>query len=96
MVFQQKVYHVAVLILIYKNIQFHDHLIEGVILIIYGVAFIDISELPIDFINLFKNHSIKFKLDLNKNGYKSNKPQIRQLRDSNGKILNSKFFLIIA
>ena len=76
---------------IYKNIQLHDHLIEGGNTNLWG-GFIDIAEIPIDFINLFKNHSIKFKkLNLNKNGYKSNNPQIRQLRDSYGKILNSKF-----
>ena len=77
---------------IYKNVQLHDHLTEGGNTNLWG-GFIDISEVPIELINLFKNHSIKFKqLNLSKNGYKSNNPNIRQLRDSHDKILNSKFF----
>ena len=43
---------------IYKNIQLHDHLTEGGNTNLWG-GFIDISEVPIEFINLFKN-SLKF------------------------------------
>ena len=75
-----------------KKIILHDRLIHGGNTNIWG-GFIDISDINIEYIKLLKEFSINFnKLDLSSNGYKSNNSQIRQLRDNNGRILNSQFF----
>ncbi|MBD1147248.1 hypothetical protein IDH28_00270 [Pelagibacterales bacterium SAG-MED31] len=71
----------------------HDRLISGGNTNIWG-GFIDIKEVSENYIKILKEHSITFhNLDLDINGYKTNNSSIRQLRDKDNNILNSKKFL---
>jgi len=76
-----------------NNTRLHDRLSLGGNSNIWG-GFININLLPINFINNIKNLGIFLhKLDQKKNGYLSNENGLRQLRDSDDKILDvSKFF----
>lgn len=70
----------------------HDRLNMGGNSNIWG-GFINVSDLSKHFIKICDQYSINFnKLELKKNGYKSNNDSIRQLRDSNNNILNSTSF----
>ena len=71
----------------------HDRLSLGGNSNIWG-GFININSLDRDAVNQFKNIGINFnKLGLNQNGYLSNNNDLRQLRDSSNKILDTSRFI---
>ncbi len=76
-----------------KNTKLHDRLSLGGNSNIWG-GFININSLNKDAMKQFKNIGINFhKLIQNQNGYLSNNNDIRQLRDSKNKILDTSNFL---
>ena len=75
------------------NIKFHDRNSFGGNTNIWG-GFINIENLTNKFIELFDQNGINLtKLDMKANGYKSNNINIRQLRQKNNQILESKNFI---
>ena len=75
-----------------SGIKIHDRLSPGGNSNIWG-GFIDISSVSKNFIRILNNNDISLdKLDFKKNGYISNRENIRQLRNKN-KILDSKNIL---
>jgi hypothetical protein len=76
-----------------KNTQLHDRLSFGGNTNIWG-GFININSLPQNMIIEFEKLGINFsKLNQEKNGYLSNNKDMRQLVDTNGRILNTSKFL---
>ena len=76
-----------------KNTKLHDRLSLGGNSNVWG-GFININSLNKDSVDQFKNIGISFhKLVQKQNGYLSNNNDIRQLRDSNNKILDTSNFL---
>jgi len=76
-----------------SNIKIHDRLTSGGNSNIWG-GFIDISNLSDKFIKECNQDSIKFeKLNFDINGYDSNNKSIRQIRDKDNNILDSRSFI---
>ncbi len=76
-----------------KNTKLHDRLCVGGNSNIWG-GFINISKINSEVLEQFKNLGIQLrKLDQDSNGYSSNNRDIRQLRDSNDKILDTANYL---
>ncbi len=76
--------------MISPKISFHDRISFGGNTNIWG-GFINIEKIPLTVIKMFSDNDISLtKLELKKNGYKTNNENIRQLRNSDGQIINSK------
>jgi hypothetical protein len=75
------------------NTNIHDRLSIGGNSNIWG-GFIDITNIPDNIIKLFNSYNINFvSLDSSNNGYNSNQKYIRQIRDKNNQILNTRNIL---
>ena len=76
-----------------SKINLHDRISFGGNSNIWG-GFINIEKIPESVIKIFIDNGILFtKLDLKKNGYKTNNENIRQLRNKNGQIINTTNFI---
>ena len=76
-----------------KNTNLHDRVSLGGNTNVWG-GFININSILENAIKKFNNIGINFdKLDQNINGYLANNRDIRQLRDSNNRILDTSNFL---
>ena len=76
-----------------SKIYLHDRISFGGNSNIWG-GFINIEKIPPSVIKIFIDNGISLaKLDLTKNGYKTNNENIRQLRNKNGQIINARNFI---